>query len=73
MAKASITGVYPTVRRFSPFHCNPKITLADNFAAAETREKWGTVFADYPAVRNGKFSFAVQVTSAGQGCGAGLG
>jgi len=73
MARVSLLGPYPTVRRFDRFACSPKVRLSDALTLAESADKWGTVFLDHAGVSSGRFSFAVAITSAGAGCGAGVG
>ena len=73
LAKVSIVGPYPALRRFDRWLCSKKVALLDSQTSVETRDKWGTVFGEHGGVKSGKFSFAVLVASAGQGCGAGVG
>ena len=73
LAKVSVVGAYPAVKRFDRFACNPKLKLSEGGAIIETSDKWGTAFLDHPGVSSGRFSFGVHVTSAASGCGAGIG
>lgn len=73
MARVSIVGPYNYLRRFNRFACNRKISLTDEYSSVETNDKWGTVFLEHPGIRTGKYSFGILITSAGQGCGAGVG
>jgi hypothetical protein len=73
LARVSILGPPTFARRFDRAFASSKIKLAANAAVAETSDKWGTAFLEHPGVSAGRFSFAVAVTSAGQGCGAGIG
>lgn len=65
-------GVLP-LRRFDRYNCSAKLRLSDMGSRVETADRWGTVFLEAPPMQTGKLAFAMHVTDAGQGCGAGLG
>jgi hypothetical protein len=73
MARISILAPPNHASRFDRFNRSTKVTLSEGNAKCETRDKWGSIFLDHPGVSAGKMSFAVTITSAGQGCGAGIG
>lgn len=73
LAKVSIVSTHPVPRHFDKWSCSDKITLVDGNSAAETSNKWGTVFLEHPGIRSGRYSFAVHITSAEPLCGAGIG
>ena len=73
MAKVSIVGARPLLRRFDRFACSKKVKLDDLYRVAETSDKWATVFLEHPGVKSGRFSFGVTIVSAGSGCGVGVG
>jgi serine/threonine protein kinase len=74
IARISILSHPSGVRKFDKFACSSKIKLLDGCSKCETSDKWGTVFLDHPGISSsGKLAFAVQILSAGQGCGAGIG
>jgi serine/threonine protein kinase len=73
LAKVSIVSTHPVPRHFDKWSCSEKITLVDGNTAAETSQKWGTVFLEHPGICSGRYSFAVHITSAEPLCGAGIG
>jgi hypothetical protein len=72
-ARVSLVSMIQGVRRFDRTNTSSKVKLTDCYRRAETRDKWGTVFLDHPGISIGRFAFGVLVTSAGTGCGAGIG
>ena len=72
-ARVSLISPHLSPRRFDRLACSPKIKLSSAFTHAESSDKWGTAFLDHPGVSWGRFSFAIEITSAGTGCGAGVG
>jgi len=73
LAKVSIVGARPPLRRFDRFACSKKVQLNNLYTVAETTEKWATAFLEHPGVKSGRYSFGITVVSAGPQCGVGVG
>jgi len=74
MAKVSVVGARPLLRRFDRFACSSKVSLKALYQSVETNDKWGTVLLEHAGIKTpSRYSFAVTVESAEASCGAGVG
>jgi hypothetical protein len=74
LAKVSIVGARPLLRRFDRYACSTKLSLKDLYQSVETNDKWGTVLLEHAGIRSpARYSFGITIVSANASCGAGVG
>ena len=74
LAKVSIVGARPLLRRFDRYACSTKLALKDLYQSVETNDKWGTVLLEHAGIRSpARYSFGITIVSANASCGAGVG
>jgi len=74
LAKVSILGARPMLRRFNRYACSSKLTLRNLYQTVETSDKWGTVLLEHEGIRYPqRYSFGITISSAAASCGAGVG